>query len=203
GRRRTMVASVSLLTVPILLSATSPGLHALIGWRFAQGLLMPGIIAVTMAYVAEEWAAGGAAAVMAAYVAGNVLGGVTGRLLSGVLADHLGWRWAFVVLGLLNAAGAAAVWRWLPAPHREPRAGPFDRSSGPKTSLAALRSTLTWLRPALRDMAGHLRRPVTLATFVIGTGMLFALVATFTYVTFYLSAPPFRLGTAALGLLFL
>ena len=44
---------------------------------------MPGIISVTMAYVSEEWASGGAAAVMAAYVAGNVLGGVTGRFLVG------------------------------------------------------------------------------------------------------------------------
>src|SRR3954453_4052458 len=114
GRRRTMVASVSLLTVPILLSATSPTLHALIGWRFAQGLLMPGIIAVTMAYVSEEWAAGGAAAVMAAYVAGNVLGGVRGRFLSGDLADPFGWRVSFVVLGCLYAGGSAAVWGWLP-----------------------------------------------------------------------------------------
>src|SRR5689334_21297334 len=79
GRRQTMVASVSLLTLPILLAATSPSLHYLIGWRFVEGLLMPGIIAVTIAYISEEWAAGGAAAVMAAYVAGNVLGGVTGR----------------------------------------------------------------------------------------------------------------------------
>lgn len=188
GRRRTMVASVSLLTVPILLSATSPTLHAMIGWRFAQGLLMPGIIAVTMAYIAEEWAGGGAAAVMAAYVAGNVLGGVTGRLLSGVVADHVGWRWAFVVLGLLNAAGAAAVWRWLPAP----------RVAHTHASIHPGRLT-----DALRDMAGHLRRAETLAAFLVGSGMLFALVGTFTYVTFYLSAPPFRLGTAALGLLFL
>src|SRR6476646_9080647 len=96
GRREVMIGSVSLLTIPILLAATSHSLNTLIFWRFMQGLIMPGIISVTMAYVSEEWASGGAAAVMAAYVAGNVLGGVTGRLLTGVLADHVGWRWAFV-----------------------------------------------------------------------------------------------------------
>src|SRR3954453_1392205 len=124
GRRRTMVASVSLLTLPILLSATSPGLHALIGWRFAQGLLMPGIIAVTMSYIAEEWAGNGAAAVMAAYVAGNVLGGVTGRFLSGLVADHFSWQAACVVRGAVNAVGAAAVWLWLPpSRHAHPARG--------------------------------------------------------------------------------
>jgi predicted MFS family arabinose efflux permease len=183
GRRQTMVASVSLLTLPILLAATSPSLHWLIGWRFAQGLVMPGIIAVTIAYISEEWAAGGAATVMAAYVAGNVLGGVTGRFLSGMVAEHFGWRLSFVALGALNAVGAAAVWRWLPQPRVTVAGGN--------------------LRGATRDMFAHLRKPVLLATFAIGMGTLFALVATFTYITFYLAAPPFGLGTAALGSLFL
>lgn len=183
GRRQTMVASVSLLTLPILLAATSPTLHWLIGWRFAQGLLMPGIIAVTIAYISEEWAAGGAAAVMAAYVAGNVLGGVTGRFLSGMIAEHFGWRMSFVALGALNALGAAAVWKWLPHPRITAAGGS--------------------LRGAARDMLAHLRKPVLVATFAIGMGTLFALVATFTYITFYLAAPPFGLGTAALGSLFL
>lgn len=182
GRREVMVGSVSLLTVPILLSATSPSLRALIGWRFVQGLIMPGTISVTMAYVSEEWAEGGAAAVMAAYVAGNVLGGVTGRFLSGEIAAHFNWPAAFVVLGCLNGIGALAVWRWLPHSQR----------THAKVHLAA----------SLREMRRHFRRPVMLATFLIGSGVLFALVATFTYVTFYLAAPPFGLGTAALGSLF-
>jgi predicted MFS family arabinose efflux permease len=178
-----MAASVAILTVPILLAATAPGLDALIAWRFVQGLVMPGIIAVTMAYVSEEFAAGGAAAVMGAYVAGNVLGGVTGRFLTGVVADHFGWREAFVVLGALNALGAVAVWRYLPH-SRTPHAA--------KT-----------LRAGAADMLAHLRRPALLATFAAGAAALFALVAAFTYITFYLAAPPFNLGAAALGCLFL
>src|SRR3954469_4716097 len=109
GRKRTMAGSVALLTLPILLAATSPGLDSLIAWRFVQGLVMPGIIAVTMAYVSEEWAGGGAAAVMSAYVAGNVLGGVCGRFLSGFMGDHFGWQSAFLALGTVNALGALAV----------------------------------------------------------------------------------------------
>jgi YNFM family putative membrane transporter len=183
GRRRTMAMSVSLLTVPVLLAATSPSLHALIGWRFLQGLIMPGIIAVTLAYISEEWSQGGAAAVMAAYVAGNVLGGVTGRFLSGVIADHWGWRTSFVVLGSLNAIGAAAVWRWLPEARLHVHGAKFG--------------------PALRMMAAQLRRPVMLATFAVGFTSLFSLVGTFTYITFYLAADPFRLRTTALGFLFM
>jgi len=182
GRRQTMVVSVALLTIPILLSATSRSLSQLIGWRFAEGLLMPGIIAVTMAYISEEWAAGGAAAVMSAYVAGNVLGGVTGRFLSGVFADWLSWRAAFVLLGSLNALGAIAIFLWLPHSHH----------GGHRVDF----------RSALRDMRDHFKQPAMLATFAAGAWTLFSLVATFTYVTFYLNAPPFGLSTTALGSLF-
>lgn len=182
GRRRVMVGSVMLLTLPVLLSATAPNLKVLIAWRFVQGLVMPGIISVTMAYVSEEWAAGGAAAVMAAYVAGNVLGGVSGRFISGQVAAHFSWPTAFIVLGCVNAAGALAVWRWLP------------RGTQPHHKVDFLSS--------FREMRRQLTKPVLLSTFLIGSGMLFALVGTFTYVTFYLAAPPFGLGTAALGSLF-
>jgi predicted MFS family arabinose efflux permease len=183
GRKRTMAGSVALLTLPILLSATAHNLNTLIAWRFVQGLVMPGIIAVTMAYISEEWHAGGAAAVMSAYVGGNVLGGVTGRFLSGVVADHYGWRAAFVALAAFNAIGALAVCLWLPQSRHAHTARNFRASVG--------------------DMLMHLRRPAVLATFAVGMCALFALVATFTYITFYLAAPPFHLGTFALGSLFL
>ncbi|HEY8749271.1 MAG TPA: MFS transporter [Tepidisphaeraceae bacterium] len=182
GRRQIMVASVMLLTLPVLLASTARSLNALIAWRFVQGLIMPGIISVTMAYVSEEWASGGAAAVMAAYVAGNVLGGVTGRFLSGLIASHFGWPAAFVVLAILNAIGALAVWRWLPSASSTPQ----------DLSFVA----------GLKDMLDHFRRPIMVATFLAGAGVLFSLVATFTYITFYLAAAPFNLSTTALGSLF-
>lgn len=41
-----------------------------------------------------------------------------------------------------------------------------------------------------------------MATFAIGFNVLFSLVGIFTYVTFYLAAPPFRLSTEKLSYLF-
>jgi predicted MFS family arabinose efflux permease len=51
-------------------------------------------------------------------------------------------------------------------------------------------------------MARHLRNPRLLATYAVGFCVFFTLLTTFTYVNFYLAAPPFRLSTAALGWLF-
>jgi predicted MFS family arabinose efflux permease len=184
GHRRVIVASLLVLPLPTLLAATAPGLHALVVWRFLQGLAVPGIYAVTMAYLSSEWPADGLGRAMAALVTGNVIGGFTGRFLSGVIADHLGgWRISFVVLGVLTAVAAVTASRLLPADRTARHAG-----DAPPPERA---------RPA--DVLGE---PRLLATFAVGFMVLFSLTATFTYVTFLLSAPPFGLGTASLSYLF-
>lgn len=176
-RKSVIVLAIVALAIPTLLAATSSGLAALVVWRFLQGAATPGVYVIALAYVTEEAGPGRVGTVMAAFVTGTVLGGLSGRVLTGLVAAHTGWREAFVVLGLINLAGAAATWRWLPASrHHTPRAG-----AGPAAPLSGLRD----------------RRLV--ATYAIGFNVLFTLVALFTYVTFYLSAPPFSLGTAAVS----
>ena len=182
GWRRTVVASLLVLPLPMLLAATAPSVHALVAWRFLQGLAVPGIYAVVMGHLSEAWPPGGLGRAMSALVTGNVIGGFTGRLVSGVAADHLGgWRASFVVLAAVTVVAALAAARLLP------RGGGLYAAGGAARERA---------RP--RDLA----EPRLLATFAVGFMVLFTLVATFTYVTFHLSAPPFALGTSALSYLF-
>jgi predicted MFS family arabinose efflux permease len=51
-------------------------------------------------------------------------------------------------------------------------------------------------------MRRHLKNPRLIATYAVGFCVLFSMLATFTYVNFYLAAPPFLLSPAQLGLLF-
>lgn len=185
NRKRVIVASILILAAPTLLAATSPGLHALIFWRFVQGLALPGIFATVITYIGEEWRKESIALVMSLYVSATALGGFLGRFLTGLVTDTLGWRWSFVLLGALTLLGAVFIARWLPPEASSPQVHEHDAST---TSL--------WI--ALR----HFRNPRLLATFGVGFGTLFTLVATFTYSTFYLADPPFRLSTLALSYLF-
>jgi len=182
GRKRVIVPSALLLAVPTLLSATAGGLGSLLFWRFWQGVFTPGIFAVTIAYINEEWDTGAGSA-MSAYVGGTVLGGFSGRMVSAFVAGHSSWRGAFVALALLDVLGGIAMWAWLPA----------DRTAATRT-----RQRVSTARAMLR----HMRNARLVATYCVGFCVLFTLVATFTYVNFYLADPPFRLSTAALGLLF-
>lgn len=183
GRKRVIVPAILALAIPTMLAATSQSLGQLIFWRFLQGLCVPGIIAVTIAYIAEEARPGTAGTVTAAYVTGTVVGGLAGRLAAGFFADHFSWQAAFVVLGIITIFSGLLVWRWLPSSRN------FHRAEHPLHSL--------------RAMAGHMKNPRLLATYFVGFNVLFCLVGLFTYANFYLAGAPFHLSTSALGMVFL
>jgi MFS family permease len=107
-RKRVIVASLLGISIPTLLSATSTSLGQLIFWRFLQGIMVPGIVAVIVTYIGEEWPPDRVALIMSFYVSGTALGGFTGRVGTGILTDWFNWRIAFLALGAGSLAGAAA-----------------------------------------------------------------------------------------------
>ena len=182
GRKRVITGAMIALVIPTAMSALSPNLETMIFWRFVQGLVLPPIFAVTIAYIGGEMPADEATGMTGTYVMGAALGGFTGRLLTGLLAEPIGWRNAFLVDAVLTALLAIAVIVLLP---REKK---FVRAANLKASL--------------RQMVQHLRNPKLMATYAVGFGVLFNFIATFTFISFHLAAPPFNLSPAALGFIF-
>jgi len=185
-RKRVIVVSLLGVSVPTLLAATSTSLGQLIFWRFLQGIMVPGVIAVVVTYIGEEWPPERVALIMSFYVSGTALGGFMGRVSAGILADYLSWRISFLALGAASLVGAAAVAAWLP---RGSRRIPVQPRS---CSLPAF----------LHPMQAMFRSRQLIATFAVGFSVLFSLVGVFTWITFYLSAAPFRLSITALSSLF-
>ena len=172
GRKRVIVAAMFVLVIPTLMVALATSLPQLIFWRAMQGLVLPPIFAVTVAYIGDEWPPADIAGVAGVYMAGSSLGGFSGRFVTGVLGDLAGWRAAFLTLAGLSLLGAILVALLLP------REKSFVRSDGPGA--------------AARQMLRHLKDPQLLATYAIGFGTLFNFIAVFTYVA---STSPRRLTT--------
>jgi predicted MFS family arabinose efflux permease len=187
SRKKVIVASLVGISLPTLLAATSTSLAQLILWRFLQGIMVPGIIAVVVTYVGEEWPPDRVALIMSFYVSGTALGGFIGRVSSGFIADWFNWQTSFLVLGTLALAGAGAVALGLPPGHHSHQGGKNAHSS---------------IASRVYQMQGLFRSRRLLATFAVGFNVLFSLVGVFTWITFHLSASPFNLGTAALSTLF-
>ena len=185
-RKRVIVASLIGISVPTLLAATSTSLAQLVFWRFLQGITVPGVIAVLITYIGEEWPPDRVALIMSFYVSGTALGGFIGRISAGILADRFNWRISFLALGAASLAGAAAVAAWLP--RGRPRALSVHK--------------IDELPSFPYRVQGLFRNRSLVATFAVGFNSLFSLVGVFTWITFHLAAPPYLLSTAVLGSLF-
>jgi predicted MFS family arabinose efflux permease len=140
------------------------------------------VFAVTVAYIGDEWPPAGATRAAGIYSSASSVGGFSGRLIVGFLADLVSWRAGFMTLGAVAFAGAFAVALLLPKERG------FIRSEGFIASG--------------RQMLAHFRNGQLLATYAVGFGVLFNFIATFTYISFHLAAAPYNLSASALGLLF-
>ena len=182
-RRRGVVASLALLSLPTALLSAAPDLATFAALRIVQGVLMATAFALTLAYFAETTNGRETAAAYAAYIAGNVTSNLLGRLLAALLADTAGLSVSFLVFAALNLSGAVLA------------AFALTRMAHMAAPVSASTSTLEVWR-------SHLASPSLRAAFAIGFCILFAFIGTFTYVNFVLVRAPFSLGMMSLGLVY-
>jgi MFS transporter, YNFM family, putative membrane transport protein len=183
GRKRLITAAMFATCIPTLLTIFVASVPQMIALRFLQGLLLPPIFTVAVAYIGDEWPAADVPRVAGIYISGTSIGGFCGRFIPGALADLIGWRSAYGVMAVLTLITAITVAITLT------REKHFVPSGG--------------LGNSLRFMLKHLRDPRLLATYAIGFGVLFNFMATFTYISFHLAAPPYLFTPTLLGALFL
>lgn len=185
GRRGVMFAAMAGAAFLNVAAALAPGWHILLAVRAVEGLVLGGVPAVAMAYLAEEIAPRGLGFSMGLFVAGSGFGGMVGRVGVGTLAEHHSWRVALAAIGAAGLAAAIAFVLLLP-PSRH-----FVRRPG----FSARRH--------LGAFALHLRDPRLALLFAIGFLAMGTFVAIYNYAGFRLMAPPYGLNQAEIGLIFL
>lgn len=183
GRKPVMVASLAISALLTLVTAIIPSWHGLLLARALFGVTLAGLPAVAMAYLGEEMHPAALDRAMGLYVAGAAMGGMAGRLVTGVAVDFLPWQAATVGVGLLGLAASFAVWRSLPA-----SAGWVRRSARPVMMLRALAAPLADARLRLLFVQGFL--------------LMGAFITIFNYMGFRLLLPPFDLPQSVVALIF-
>ncbi|UFN47729.1 MFS transporter [Roseomonas sp. OT10] len=181
GRKPVMVASLLVSAALTTVSAMVPGWDQFLALRALQGLTFSGLPAVAMAYVSEEVDPKSSGYAMGLYISGSALGGMGGRVITGLLADLGSWRWAVAAIGLLGLAAAVLFWRLLP-PSRH-----FRRQAlAPRAMLVAF--------------VEHLRDPGLRLLFLQGALLMGSLVTVYNFLGFRLLGPEFGLSQAVVGL---
>lgn len=175
GRKPVMVGSCLLLAAPTLLCAFAPSFGALLLLRGLQGLFIPGLTAVAVAYLGDTVEPAALGGVVGGWIAANVTGGLVGRVASGVISDLVGWRAAFVCFALLTLASGLLLALLLPR----------DRTQ----------RNADWRR-AYGGMFAHLLNRRLFGAFLIGSALFFGFIGVFTYLPYYLTGAPFHLPQA-------
>ena len=183
GRKTLMVWAILLTAALGLLLPFAPNWWSLIAIRTAMGLTLSGLPAVAMVYLAEEMDPDALGFSMGLYIGGTAIGGMAGRLVSGVLADWIGWRPALLVLGLAIAAAALAVVLLLPTPHNSARTRLGLRDLGRLIRVQFNDAGLPWLFASAFLLMG-------------------SFVTLYNYAGFRLALPPFELSHAAIAAIF-
>ncbi|MBF0496534.1 MAG: MFS transporter [Deltaproteobacteria bacterium] len=101
--KRIMVVAVSFLAGSELGIYWSNSFTQLLMIRFFQGMALPALMTSLMTYVSSYSTGRYIQSAMATYIAATIFGGFFGRLVSGFVSSHLGWRYSFLTLFLAFA----------------------------------------------------------------------------------------------------
>ncbi|MBC6463159.1 MFS transporter [Actinomadura sp. HBU206391] len=174
GRRRLLVASLTLCAGGSLLAGSAPGLPLLLTGRVLQGVAAAFAIPATLAMAAtlfpeEPWRSRVFSVVA---VSGNSAG-LAGAVCGGLLAAEFGWRWVFLAPVPVSVLAVAAAMTFLPPdPPGRPERERFDIAGAVLATVGPV---------ALIYGCGRLAEPgpaaaVTLGPIVGGLGLLAGLV---------------------------
>ncbi|SFL00326.1 MFS transporter, YNFM family, putative membrane transport protein [Rhodanobacter glycinis] len=183
GRKSVMVASILSSAVLVLVTAAMPNWGSLLVVRTLLGLTLSGLPAVAMTYLSEEMHPESIGLGMGLYISGSAVGGMGGRLVTGVLTDFFDWRVGVVVVGVIGIVSGLVFWRALPP------------------SRHFVRQPLSWRALAGR-FSGMFHDPGLPWLFLEGFLLLGAFVTVYNYLGYRLLAPPFNLSQAVVGLIF-
>jgi len=184
GRRTVMTASLAVAVTVGLLVPFAPSLGALIALRAVQGAALAGLPASATAYLAEEVRPRALITAIGLFVAGNSVGGMSGRVITGWVAQEWGWRVAVAVIGVVAVGCAVAFRLLLPAPRH------FRTGS---------------LRPRVlaRTVRTHLANPLLRRLYAIGALFMTVFGGVYTVIGYRLTEAPFGLPQGIVGSVFL
>jgi YNFM family putative membrane transporter len=184
GRRTLMTASLAVAVTVGLLVPFAPSLGTLIALRAVQGAALAGLPASATAYLAEEVRPKALITAIGLFVAGNSVGGMSGRVITGWVAQEWGWRAAVAVIGVVAVGCAVAFRLLLPAPRH------FRTGS---------------LRPGVlvRTVRTHLANPLLRRLYAIGALFMTVFGGVYTVIGYRLTEAPFSLPQGVVGSIFL
>lgn len=183
GRKPIMCFSLFATSILAVLSAFVPNFSSLLVIRCLQGFVLAGLPAIAMAYISEEVDKSSLGMVMGLYISGNSIGGMSGRIIIGVITDFFNWRLALGCIGILSLMASFLFWFKLPkSKHFEART--FE------------------VKKLVKSSVNHLKNPKLLCLYWIGFLIMGSFVSLYNYIGYQLVEPPYNLSQTLVSFIF-
>ena len=184
GRRQIMLLGLISMPVVGFTMLWTDSLIGLVLLRAVMGVAIAAFVSVAVAYMVEEFDEKAFSQAIGTYIAANSLGGISGRIIGGLLTESFGWQQAVLIMAIFTIFGALLV-AWL-----LPKQQHFKRQKG-------------MLRYHNRALISHLKNRTIWLAMLIG-GLNFALfVNLYSVMSFRLVAPPHQLSIGFASMIFL
>ncbi len=148
GKERLLVISLALFFIGSVGAAAAWNIWALIGWRAVQGA-GAAVFPLSYGIIRDEFPREKVGVAIGLVSAVFGIGGGFGIVLSGVIVDHISWRWLFIVGAFGIGAALVLVHRFIPespikTPSRVDYVGATLMSGGLIAMLVALTEGEHW-----------------------------------------------------------
>jgi len=184
GRKVVMGVSLLLTSILSILSACFHNFYFFLAARFIEGFSIAGYPSIAITYLNEEFSGDSIGSVIGAYVGGNAIGGLLGRVVIGSLGDLFSWHVALITLGVINLVLSIWFWKLLPESHN------FE--------VKEHMSIKHWAY----NILGCFRNEKLICIYGIGFLLMGVYVALLDYIGYPLTKAPYNMSQTVLGFIF-
>lgn len=182
GRKNIMVIALFSTAFLLLLSVVFPVWEIFLFSRLVIGLAVSGVASVAMTYIGEEIAQQDVGFAMGLYISGTAIGGMSGRLIAGVLLDFTTWQIATLLIGGINVVIAIVFYLALPT----------------SKHFVVTRLSRNLLQKAFQNTLADRRLRLL---FLQGFILMGCFVSVFNYMSYHLLEQPIALSQTWIGLI--
>ncbi len=184
GRVLFIHLSIVFTIIPFFFMPLTDSFSTIILLRFIQGFAIAGVPAAALAYLSEEIDQQSMGFATALYISCNALGGTIGRLMMGYITEYFSWKMAFVSLAIMGCIVMVIVWWMLPK----------------SKNFSVQQRTI---QQDLQGFCFHLKNPQLLILFGLGVILQLSFTGVWSFIPYYLTAPPFLLSLQSISFIFL
>ncbi len=183
SRKKVMVFALVASAVLTMSSSYIHQLPLLVGIGILKGFVVSGVSAVALVYIMEEVDSSYTGSAVGLYLSGNIIGGMTGRILATLIADRWAWQAAVMTIGIESFILGIVFWKLFPESH-------------------FFRPVKMNYKKKIHQMKNFLKDPYLRCLFFMAALLMGVFVSIYNYISFRLENAPFHLPAYIIAFIF-